>query len=94
MGLIIRRKRHFFTRLPLLLLGIVLLSLAPLLIGLLGAWFTEWQTGEPCHEGNCSWMVLPWLTIFTLPMGGVLLLVLLVLVLRDAFRLPPAEDSL
>jgi len=84
---IIRQKSHLLTRLPLGLFGIVLFSFSPFLMGVIGAWATQKFTGQPCHEGNCGWMVLPWLTVLTLPIGAFLLLVFLLMVARDSLDL-------
>jgi hypothetical protein len=84
---IITHKRHYLTRVPAGILGIVLVSLSPLLIGIAGAWLTEQQTGEPCHEGNCGWMVLPWFVMITVPLGGMAMLGFLLVILRDSIAL-------
>lgn len=84
---IIQTKKHYLTRLPLGFLGITLFAFSPFLIGVMGAWATEKFSGQPCHEGNCGWMVLPWLTVFTLPIGAFLLLVFLLMVVRDSLDL-------
>ncbi|MCU0358543.1 MAG: hypothetical protein MUE95_13280 [Cyclobacteriaceae bacterium] len=84
---IITQRRHYLTRVPLALLGIVTAGLSPVLIGIAGAWITEQQTGQPCHEGNCGWMVLPWLGMLTLPLAGMALLLFGFIVLRDTITL-------
>ncbi|AHM59326.1 hypothetical protein D770_05295 [Flammeovirgaceae bacterium 311] len=87
MGTIIKNKRHYYTRFPIWLALILLFGLSPMIIGFFGAWVTELITGESCHEGNCTWMVLPWFTIITLPVGGGILLVYLVIIVIDTIRL-------
>jgi xanthine/uracil permease len=87
LGLIINNRKHLLTRFPLWFALIVIFGLSPLLIGVFGGWITELSTGEPCHEGNCGWMVLPWLTLFTLPIGGVILLVYMIIILIDTIGL-------
>lgn len=87
MGLIIRKKKHYLTRFPVWLAIIVFCALSPAIIGLVGGWLTEISTGEPCHEGNCTWMVLPWLTVITLPVGGIILIAYLVIILIDSIKL-------
>lgn len=87
MGIIIKRKKHLLTRFPLWLLVIAFLSFSPLIIGLIGAWYSEWSTGQPCNESNCSWMVLPWLTLISMPLGGLILLAYLIIVLMDSIDL-------
>lgn len=86
MGTIIKKKNDFLTRFPIGLLVIIFIGFSPLIIGAVGSWMTEFFTGEACHEGNCGWMVLPWLTIITLPIGGVLLIIYLVIFLIDLFQ--------
>ncbi|AHM59297.1 hypothetical protein D770_05150 [Flammeovirgaceae bacterium 311] len=87
MGIIIKNKKHYYTRFPIWLSLILLFLLSPVLIGFIGAWITELITSEPCHEGNCIWMVLPWLTIITLPVGGIILLIYVVIILLDTVKL-------
>lgn len=93
MGFIIRSKKHYLTRFPLFLLFIIFIGLSPFIIGFTGAYLTELFTGEPCHEGNCFWMVLPWFGIFiTLPLGGILLLVYFIIILIDTIKLMMQND--
>lgn len=93
MPVLIKTKRHFFTRFPLGLLFIFLFSFSPVLIGLIGAWITEYTSGEPCHEGNCGWMVLPWLGMFTLPAGAILFIAFMILVFIDGLQLIKKVDG-
>lgn len=83
MALILKNKRHLKTRLFPWLLVILFLAFSPVIIGVIGAWYTEFSTGESCHEGNCAWMVLPWLGIFTIPIGGIILFVYIIIVIID-----------
>ena len=85
--MILKEKKHLYTRFPLLCLGIVLLAFSPLIIGIIGANITERWTGEACHEGNCTWMVLPWLSMLTIPIGGIVLLIFLVVGVRDILEI-------
>jgi hypothetical protein len=87
MAKIIKRKQHYFTRFPVWFLAIIFFALSPYLIGVLGSYLTELSTGEPCHEGNCGWMVLPFFTFITLPMGALGLLIFLAIVLQDSIEL-------
>jgi hypothetical protein len=84
---IIKRKRHYLTRFPIWFVAILFFALSPYLIGVLGSWLTELSTGQPCHEGNCGWMVLPFFTFITLPMGALGLLIFLVIVLQDSLEI-------
>jgi hypothetical protein len=87
MGRIIKHKRDYFTKLPLMLLSIFFVGVSPVLIGILGARITESLTGQPCHEGNCGWMVLPWLGMITIPLAGLVLIVVVIVALSDAVSL-------
>ena len=87
MGTIIQNNKHYLTRLPLCILVILLVGLGPVIVGMGGAWMSEMITGEPCHEGNCSWGALPWLALITMPVAGLGFLVLFVLVARDSLLL-------
>jgi hypothetical protein len=84
---IINQRRHYLTRVPLAVCSIIMLGLSPIGIGIFGAWITEQQTGQPCHEGNCGWMVLPWLGLLTIPTAGVALLLFGFILLRDSITL-------
>ena len=83
MSFIFKKKRHLYNRLPLGLLAIFIFSFSPLIIGIAGAWFIEMRTGQPCHEGNCAWGALPWLTLITMPIGFFLFVVLMIILLLD-----------
>ena len=87
MGIIINHKKHYLTRLPLWLIGIVFVGLSPIIIGLLGASITERTTGQPCHEGNCIWMILPWLGMLSIPIGVIGLIIFSIIVLNDSISL-------
>lgn len=88
MGVIIKNKKHYFTRFPLWLIAIIIVGVSPFVIGSLGGFLTEIITGEPCHEGNCFWGVIPWFGIFiTLPIGSIVLLIYLIIIIIDSFKL-------
>lgn len=91
MTLIIKNKQHYFTRLPIGIAFIVIIGFLPLIIGIIGANITEWTTGEPCHEGNCFWGTIPWLTFYTVPIAALAMLVYLVIVVIDVTKLRKAE---
>jgi chromate transport protein ChrA len=67
--------------------GVVLVGLSPVIIGLVGVWITEITTGQTCHEGNCTWMALPWFATISIPMGGIGLIILLIITLVDSISL-------
>lgn len=93
MPLIIKENKHYITRFVVGLALIVFFAFAPLIIGGIGAWISEASTGEPCHEGNCAWMVLPWLLIFTLPLGGIGLIIFFTIVIIDTIQLSKKENE-
>ena len=93
LGIIIKHRKHYLTRLTLWLIVIVFIGLSPILIGFLGAWITELSTGEPCHEGNCNWMVLPWMGMITIPISGLGLLLFLIIILIDSISLKKQQHK-
>jgi hypothetical protein len=53
MAILVSNKKHYLTRfLPFFAVNL-LIGLAPLIIGLIGARNIERTTGELCHGGNC-----------------------------------------
>ncbi len=87
MPIIIKEKKHFLTRFPIWLIVIVFVTFSPLIIGLIGAWITELTTGQPCHEGNCVWMTIPWFTIVTIPIGGFAFWAYIIIIIIDSVKL-------
>lgn len=87
MGLIIKQRKHLYTRIPLGLLIIVFLSFSPVLMSIIGGMLTEWFTGSSCNEGNCFWGALGWLTFWTVPLGILVAFIFLIIVIVDAFKL-------
>jgi len=87
MATIIKTKKQLFTRIPLGIAIICFIGLGPILIGAVGAKFTEMMTHEPCHEGNCFWGALGWLCMLTIPLALVLFVVFLILVVIDIGKL-------
>jgi hypothetical protein len=87
LGIIIKHKKHYLTRLPLWFFVIVFIGLSPIIIGMLGAWISEATTGEPCHEGNCSWMVLPWFGFISIPLGALGLFFYFAIIVYDSVQL-------
>lgn len=87
MGRIIKHRKQLLTRFSLWLFLIVILGISPLLIGLTGAYISECLTGEPCHEANCVWMTIPWLTFTSVPISVFVLVIYLLIVGIDIFKL-------
>lgn len=87
MGLIIKNKEHYFKRFIIGIIVIVLFGLLPFIIGSIGATISEISTGEPCHEGNCIWMVIPWIGLVTLPISVILLIIYLIIIILDSIKL-------
>ncbi len=76
---IIVKKKDIFTKPILILLFFITVAFSPLVIAFAGAWLTKLFTGQDClNEGNCFWMVLPWLCLMTLPVGLLLMLILII----------------
>jgi len=93
LGIIINHKKHYLTRLPLWLIFIVFIGLSPIIIGLLGAWVTEIITRQPCHEGNCVWMALPWMIMLSIPIAGFGLIIFLIIILIDSISLTKKKND-
>ena len=92
MGIIIQNKKQYLTRFPFWLAIIILFAFSPAILGIFGGWVTETLTGEPCHEGNCAWMALPWLTLLTLPVGALAFVAYLVIVVIDSVKLARKDE--
>ena len=87
MGIIINHKKHYLTRLPIGIAIILTIAFSPIIIAMTGAWLTEVNTGQPCHEGNCFWMTLVWFGIVTVPGGFIILSLYTLIVIIDTVRL-------
>lgn len=85
MGLILKNKKHYLTRLPFWFLIIVVFGLSPIIVSFIGGGLTELITGEACNEGNCFFGGLPWLMLYTVPIGIILLLIFFVIIITDSF---------
>jgi len=93
LGIIIKKKRHYLTRFILWSAIILLLGFSPVLVGSVGALITELQTGVPCHEGNCGWMVLGWLTLITWPISALIIIVLFIIIILDTVAIRRSQKS-
>lgn len=87
MGVIIKKRRHLYSRIPLGLLIILFIALGPIIIGMIGASISEFYTGEACHEGNCFWGALGWFAFVTIPFAGFVFFIFLVIVIIDMYKL-------
>ena len=87
MGIILKRKKHYLTRLPLWLAIMVFVAFSPVLIGFGGAWLSELLTGRPCNGNNCFWMILPWSVVISMPIGGLGFLILGIIFVVDSIQL-------
>lgn len=83
MPILFHKKCHLFTRLPLVLLGIILFGLSPLIVGYIGGTIQEWLTHQPCTEANCFWASLGWLVFMTGFIAIALLFALIVITIID-----------
>lgn len=87
MGLIVQSKKHLYIRVPILLILILLFAVSPILISIIGAQITEAMTNEPCHEGKCFWGAFGWYFLFTMPIAGLLFILLLIIIVIDVSKL-------
>lgn len=87
MGRIIQSRRHLYSRVPIILLSILLFAISPILISVIGARITEAMTNEPCHEGNCFWGAFGWLFLLTIPIAKVLFIIFLIIIIIDVSKL-------
>ena len=78
----------------ILMLVAVAVALAPLVIGFFGSLTCP----QPANEGNCGAAAAPWLLFFSVPMGGLLLIIGLVVAAVEANKrakgqppVPPAS---
>jgi len=90
MGLIIKNKKQYYTRIPLGIVCLILFSLSPAIIGFGGAWITQLLTTHTVNEGNSAWLGFPWLTLFTIPIGFILLIMYLIIIIMDIVKLNKA----
>jgi hypothetical protein len=84
--ILIKRKKNL-RRIPIGFLIIGFFALSPFLIGILGGEVSEFFTGRAVNEGNSIWGVLPWLTVYTAPIGVVVAVVFLMILGFDALIL-------
>ncbi|MGB2128812.1 MAG: hypothetical protein ACPHXR_04965 [Flavicella sp.] len=84
MGLLIKHKKQYLTRIPLGLLLISLFAFAPIIIGMLGSWITKLVTGGSCGTNNCIWAVVPYLMIASFPLSLMALALFLLLITIDS----------
>ncbi len=87
MGLIIKNKKHYLTRIPLGILVCITIGLSPVIIGFIGKWVSVNIFGIPCRGGNCAWDVLHWFALFTIPAGVIAFIIFLVIILTDMISL-------
>ncbi len=87
MGILIQTKKQI---LPRILIGILLLFLTafgPVLVSIIGAYIIEYSTGNPCHEGNCAWAAVGWLSLLTMPIAMLAGIAGLIIVILDIKKL-------
>ena len=87
MGIILSRKKHFYTRVPIIIVLIGLFSISPVLISVAGAWITELTTNQPCSEANCFWGGLGWMFLMTIPLGIGIAIIFILILIYDLTRL-------
>ena len=87
MGIILNKKKHYYTRFPLLLALICVFTLSQFITGFIGAYFSEIITGKNCHEGNCFWGAISWFGFITIPAGLILLVTFFIITIIDSFKI-------
>lgn len=87
MGILIKEKHHYYTRVPIGLGIIIIFGLSPFILGFSGAWIYELITQEICHEGNCFWGVIPWFGMITIPLGIILMILFFIIIVIDSFSI-------
>jgi hypothetical protein len=80
---ILYNKASHIWKFPIGLLMAGLIAFSPLIIGGIGAYFSELITGRECNEANCFWGVIPWFMLLTIPVGGVLGLIFIIITIYD-----------
>lgn len=89
----IRNKKHYYSRLPWVILIILFVTFSPAIIGLSGAWITELLTGQVANEGNSAWLASIWLVMITFPLGILLFIIYGFLVIFDSMKLHKQPTS-
>ena len=82
MALIFKKKTHFLTRLPIVLMVILIIGFSPVIPYLIFG-----GSSGGCNESNCIWAVLPWLMLYTLPFMIMLLIIMVILVFNDVYSM-------
>jgi MFS family permease len=85
-GILFKKSRDFYIRLPFGLIIIVLFGFSPIIIAMIGGWASELISGIPCHEGNCAWAAFGWLFFLTIPISIVLLVIFIIILIIDIIR--------
>lgn len=84
MAIFVHNKRQIYRRFLPCLVGIILISIFPLLVSIIGAYLSELFTGNPCdNEANCAWMAFSWYLLKSIPLGLVLYTILLIVAIID-----------
>ncbi|MEJ1222931.1 hypothetical protein [Sediminicola sp. 1XM1-17] len=83
MGIIIKEKKHYLTRFPIGLFIIILIGLAPMIIGAIGLIMTDGFG----HGGDNYWMAFHWYVYFTVPVAGILFLIYSLIIVIDTIAL-------
>ena len=84
---IIRKKRDLYLKLPLGLLFLVVLAFSPVIISLIGVWYHEVDTSQPCYDGNCWWSAMGWFLFLSVPFASVLGFIYLLVAYFDMEKL-------
>ncbi len=87
MGILIKSRKHIYSRIPVMLLLILVFAASPIIISIIGAQLTEAITNQPCHEGNCFWGAFGWYFLLTMPIAALLFILFLIIVIIDVSKL-------
>ena len=86
MGIIIKKSKHFYSRLPIWLLGSFFIGFSPFVIGWVGQIIFELTKG-PCLISNCIWSTFQVFVTITFPFMLFLLGILGLIILYDGIVL-------
>lgn len=86
MPILFHNKRHFLIRFPIGAAIAAFIGFLPFIVGFGGGKLKGLISGIPCTNDTCPWMVVSYVTIITLPVGGVLLGIWLIIAFIDGLQ--------
>ncbi|MBY8073752.1 hypothetical protein [Vibrio fluvialis] len=87
MGWLITEKIHYLTKLPLIVIALLLFGLAPIILSIVGGALLQWFTGRSYDESNSAIVASGWFFLITFPVAILGVIVLLIVVIRDSILL-------